>query len=123
MIEALHHIALIASSETSLPFYELLGFHETLRIKRERDTVVLMEGYGIRLEVFIDPRHPLHKDREEPYGLLHFGLKVNRLEDEMERLKAAAEWKVEFSPIMTDWTGIRFFNILSPDGVKFELHE
>ena len=58
MITGVHHFSIIASSEESVGFYEKLGFRENKRIERTYDTVVLMSGYGIGLEVFIDPSHP-----------------------------------------------------------------
>lgn len=51
-------MAIISSSVASVSFYKKMGFAEIYRNKREYDTVVLLEGYGIRLEIFVDPRHP-----------------------------------------------------------------
>lgn len=43
---------------------------------RVNDTIVLMDGYGIQLELFIDSRHP--KTLEiEPLGVRHLALKVD----------------------------------------------
>lgn len=119
MITGLHHIAIIVSSEKSLEFYKLLGFQETFRKKRKYDTAVLMEGHGLQLELFIDPSHPV-RGEQEPIGLRHFALRVDRLEDEIERLKKTG---VEVGPIMDDWTGVRFCFIKDYDGLMVELHE
>ena len=123
-----HHIALIVSSESSLQFYRLLGFQETFRKVRKDDTVVLMDGHGIQLEIFIDPRHPQHPSgMNEPIGLRHFALMVDgRLEDEIERLKSVfscAGFDIEFGTIMEDWTGVRFCFMKDFDGVNIELRE
>lgn len=124
MIEAVHHIAIIVSGDLCLEFYRLLGFVETYRNKREHDTVVLMNGYGIQLELFIDPSHPSHVyGPEEPIGLRHFALKVDRLEDEIKRLRVESEEVIEVGPIMNDWTGVRFCFIKDYDGLTIELHE
>ena len=39
----IHHFSIIASSEASVEFYKQLGYQERNRIKRDYDTVVLMD--------------------------------------------------------------------------------
>lgn len=119
MITAVHHIAIIVSSENSLEFYRLLGFTETFRKKRKYDTAVLMDGYGMQLEIFIDPSHPGRGD-QEPIGLRHFALRVDSLEAEIKRMKEAG---IEIGPVMSDWTGVRFCFVKDYDGLLVELHE
>lgn len=119
MITGLHHIAIIVSSERSLDFYRWLGFQETFRKKRKYDTAVLLDGHGMQLEVFIDPSHP-GRGEQEPIGLWHFALKVEKLGEEIERLKGAG---IEVGPIMSDWTGVRFCFVKDYDGLLVELHE
>ena len=96
-----------------------MGFQETFRKKRKHDTAVLMDGYGLQLEVFIDPSHP-KRGEQEPIGLRHFALRVDSLEAEIERLKAG---DIEVGPIMEDWTGVRFCFVKDYDGLLVELHE
>ncbi len=108
MVTGIHHFSIIASSEASVEFYTKLGFQERKRIKRNYDTVVLMDGYGIGLEVFIDPRHC--RRIEEPLGLRMLSLKVNSL-DGID------------GTVMTDWNGERYVNIADPDGNTVQLHE
>ena len=126
MIQNVHHIALIVSSEECLSFYRLLGFTETFRKVRKYDTAVLMEGYGMQLEIFVDDRHP-RRDELEPTGLRHFALSVTgTLEEEMERLRGVFEesgMQIEFGPIMNDWTGVRFCFTRDLDGMAIELRE
>ena len=105
MVTGIHHFSIIASSEASVEFYTKLGFQECRRIKREYDTVVLMDGFGIGLEVFIDPRHKRMK--EEPLGFRTLSLIVDRLD----------------GTVMTDWNGERYVNISDPDGNTIQLHE
>ena len=108
MVTGIHHISIIASSEKSIEFYTKLGFQENKRIKRNYDTVVLMAGYGIGLEIFIDPRHKRFDG--EPLGFRTLSLKVDRLD--------------EFGGhVNTDWNGERYFNIVDPDGNVVQLHE
>ncbi len=124
MITGVHHIAIIVRSDRSLEFYRLLGFTETFREKRKHDTAVLMDGYGMQLEIIIDDRHPGHIDGpDEPIGLRHFALKVENLEQEIERLRKASTEVIEAGPIMTDWTGVRFCFVKDFDGLPVELHE
>ncbi len=119
MITGFHHIALLISSEETLNFYkDVLGFTETYRLQRKADTVVLLDGYGMQLEVFIDNRHPKRVlDLSEPLGTRHFALKVDDLEKTLEQLQ------VSHTDIGTDWTGIRYCYIQDPDGDQIELHE
>ena len=108
MVTGIHHISIIASSEASVEFYTKLGFKENKRIKRNYDTVVLMAGYGIGLEIFIDPRHKRFDG--EPLGFRTLSLKNDSL-DEID------------GTVMTDWNGERYVNILDPDGNVVQLHE
>lgn len=105
MVTGIHHFSIIVSSEASVEFYTKLGFHEHKRIKRDYDTVVLMNGFGTRLEVFIDPRHS--RPKEEPLGFRTLSLKVDSLD----------------GTVMTDWNGESYVNIADPDGNVVQLHE
>ena len=121
MIKAFHHIAIILSSEEHLKFYERLGFRESFRKIREYDVIVLLEGYGLQLEVFIDSRHPKReKGLLEPRGVRHFALKVDGIERTIAELGLTES---DFGPVMQDWVGERFCFIKDPDGNVIELHE
>lgn len=108
MVTGIHHFSIIASSEASVEFYTKLGFQEYKRIKRDYDTVVLMDDFGIKLELFIDPRHC--RSKGEPLGFRMLSLKVDSL-DGIEGI------------VMTDWNGERYVNIADPDGNMVQLHE
>ncbi len=136
MIEGIHHIAIIVSSEKTLSFYKLLGFVESFRKPRGNDTIVLLDGYGIQLEVFIDNRHPKRPEGlSEPLGIRHLALKVNApLEEIIDKIKEIILQKqtpellepqeeLNTSSIMTDWLGKRFVFIKDPDGNTLELLE
>lgn len=77
MITGVHHFSIIASSEASISFYTFLGFHEYKRVERKFDTVVLLNGHGIGLEIYIDPSHP-PRNRPEPLGPRHLSLRVDK---------------------------------------------
>lgn len=117
MITGLHHFSIIAASEESVNFYSKLGFHEYKRIERRYDTVVLMNGHGIGLEIFIDPSHPPRAVKPENIGLRNLALRVDKIEDTLEELE------LEAGSIMIDWVGVRFCFIVDPDGLPVQLHE
>ena len=117
MIKGIHHFAIIASSEDSIRFYTKLGFQETYRKERKYDTVVLLDGYGMQIEVFVDPNHPKRAMNPENMGLRHLAFKVEKIED------TVAELELEIGPIMNDWVGVRFAFTVDPDGGPIELHE
>ena len=128
MIEGIHHISLLISSEKTLEFYKLLGFQESYRKERKNDTVVLLDGNGMQLEIFVDARHPNRVvDMTEPFGPRHFALKVDDIEAEVSRLKEIFKEQLgydpEFEEISPDWTGERYVFFKDPDGGIVELHE
>lgn len=112
---SIDHIAIIASSEETLQFYEKLGFRESRRFERSYDTVVFMEHCGITLEIFIDSKHPRRITNPEAKGLRHIAFTVESLENVMEI--------VECEEIRTDWFGRRFTFCKDPDGQPIELKE
>ena len=118
MIKGFHHIAILVSSEKTLDFYKTLGFFESYRLVREVDTIILLDGYGMQLEVFIDNRHPVRVlDLSEPLGTRHFALRVDNIETTLLQLG------VEDTEIGLDWAGIRYCYIQDSDGNQIELHE
>lgn len=117
MIEGVHHFSIIASSEDSIEFYSRLGFHEYRRIERKNDTVVLMNGHGIGIEIFIDPTHPPRATHPENTGLRHLSLRVDKIENTIEELA------LEAGPVITDWVGVKFCFLIDPDGLPIQLHE
>lgn len=116
MIVGIHHFSIIASSEESIDFYSKLGFKEYKRIERRNDTVVLMNGHGQGLEIFIDPSHP-PRSTPEPLGLRHLSLRVNKIEETINELG------FESGPVLTDWVGVKFCFVADPDGWPVQLHE
>ena len=117
MITGVDHFAIIVSSEDVVSFYKKLGFEEVFRKKRSYDTVVLLDGFGTRMEIFIDSRHPMRAIKPENLGLRHLALKVDQIE------KTAEELKIKIGTIQSDWVGIRFAYTKDPDGNPVELHE
>lgn len=116
MIQGIHHVAMIVSSEETVEFYKHLGFQETFRKMRSYDTIVLLNGHGFELEMFVDSDHPA-KEKPEPLGLRHFALKVDNIE------ATAQELNIAVGEIMLDWVGKRFCFVSDPDGNAVEMHE
>ena len=116
MITGIHHFSIIASSEKSIDFYVSLGFKEERRITRSYDIVVLLSGFGIGLEIFIDRKHP-GRGNPEPLGLRSLSLRVDRLEE------TTRELGLESVEINTDWNGKRYVVVKDPDGNAVQLCE
>jgi glyoxylase I family protein len=125
MIEAIHHVALIASDYArSKRFYvEVLGFalvEEHYRAERESWKGDLATG-AIRLELFSFPETPPRPSRPEAQGLRHLAFAVRDVDAAVARLAAHG---VEAEPIRADpYTGSRFTFFADPDGLPLELYE
>ena len=115
MILGLHSFSVIVSSAESIAFYEKLGFKIIFRKERSYDTVVIMEGYGIQLQLFVDPKHPKRAIDPENLGLRCITLKVKSI-DEMKKLFDCGE-------IKTDWFGNRYCCTQDPDGLPIQFCE
>ena len=120
----LHHIAILCSErESSLRFYETLGFVVSeSHVRPERnDEVIFMSGPGIVLELFISEKHPQRVSNPEAYGLRHLALRTENAEVARENLIAAGYAP---EPIRTDtFNGRKLFFMKDPDGLPIELHE
>ncbi len=120
MIHGIHHVSILASSEKSIEFYENLGFEVIFRKDRATDIIVLMDGYGMQIEMFIDPKHPAHANNPENLGLRHFALKTSSIEETVHKLEGKG---IHCGTIGNDWTGVRYCYTEDPDGLPIELHE
>lgn len=116
MIKALHHIALIVSSNTSVEFYKKLGFQEMSRVDRGYDILVYMEGCGVVLELYVDSTHPPRVDRPEALGLRHLGFEVDDLEKTLE------EWNIN-AELIRESNDEKYTFFKDPDGLPIELRE
>lgn len=116
MIIGIHHFSIIVSCEETVSFYKKLGFIEVKRIDRQYDTVVLMEGHGIGLEVFLDSKH-IPRSNPEPLGLRNLSLAVDNIDNVLVALR------IETGQKRTDWYGNQYVFITDPDGNKVQLYE
>ena len=108
---------MISSSEASVDFYKRLGFEEFFRKNRKYDSVVLLRGYGLQIEIFVDPSHPQRVTNPENLGLRNFALKVDDIENTVKELGIGS------AKIETDWIGEKYCFITDPDGLQVQLHE
>ena len=112
-----HHIAIICSSETSVRFYNALGFAEKSRVPRENDTIIWMNDGQTTLELFIDPTHPPRVDRPEAMGLRHLAFETENVHELWEQL---LPWNPEEIRIRD---GVETFFVKDPDGCPMEIRE
>jgi glyoxylase I family protein len=123
-IKGLHHIAIICSNrEKALRFYGLLGFIvKKSYVRPERmDEIIMMDGFGITLELFIDATHPPRVTNPEAMGLRHLALRVRDIDNIITELELQG-YKPE--PIRLDtFIGEKMTFIKDPDGLPIELHE
>ena len=123
MITGLDHIAIIVSSEASIEFYKHLGFKEDVRHDRGYDILVFMSGYGITLEIFIDPTHPARVNNPEAMGLRHLALNVDDVEKTVGELSGMLdEYGIKVEPIR-EVNGLKFTFFKDPDGLPIEIRE
>ena len=121
MFSAIHHVSLLVSNETCVEFYKKLGFVESYRKQRKNDTVTLLDGYGMQLEIFVDPKHPVKAEGDdEPRGIRHFALKTADIAYTAGCLEKLG---INVGEIGTDWIGVKYFYINDPDGNLVEVHE
>ena len=124
IITGLHHIAILcAEREASLRFYEALGFHviESHVRPERKDEVVMLDGPGIVLELFISAGNPQRVSNPEAYGLRHLALRTENAEVARENLIAAGYAP---EPIRADtFNGRKLFFVKDPDDLPIELHE
>ncbi len=123
-ITGLDHIALLVSDrESSLRFYQTLGFVLAASHPRpERgDEILMLRGHGVTLELFAAAGRPPRVTRPEAYGLRHLALHTADVSADV-RLLEAAGYRPE--PIRRDtFSGARMTFVADPDGLPIELHE
>lgn len=115
MSTGIYGLSIIVSSENSISFYEKLGFSVILKKERGYDTVVILEGLEIQLQLFIDPTHPDRATNPENKGLRLVAFEVQSIEE------ICAQF--ECGEIKTDWFGNRYCLTHDPDGLPIQLVE
>ena len=125
MIKSVHHLAVLCSErEKALDFYcGALGFKtaETHLRPERNDEIIMLEGHGITLELFVSPSNPPRVTSPEAYGLRHLAFCVTDIENEVRRLKEAGYAPEEIR--CDTFTGEKMTFVKDPDGLPIELHE
>jgi glyoxylase I family protein len=125
MITSLHHIAILCSDkQKALTFYvDALGFKLKNSYPRplRGDEILMLEGYGVVIELFVVKDRPARVTSPEAYGLRHLALKVSDIERLSVMLRARG---FEPEPIRNDsFTYEKMTFVKDPDGLPIELHE
>ncbi|WP_131196481.1 SMU1112c/YaeR family gloxylase I-like metalloprotein [Lichenihabitans psoromatis] len=125
MLNAIHHVALIASDyERSKRFYsETLGLPIIREVWREarRSWKCDLQVGSSQIELFSFPGAPPRPSWPEACGLRHLAFEVDRLDPIIQRLDDAG---VTVEPVRIDeHTGRRFTFFADPDGLPLELYE
>lgn len=126
MLEAVHHIAIIAGDYTrSKQFYtQILGLEiirEVYREERQSWKLDLALNNQYIIELFSFPGAPDRPSRPEAKGLRHLAFRVKNLDEAIQQLTNKG---VECEPVRTDeWTGKRFSFFQDPDELPLELYE
>lgn len=125
MLDAIHHVAVIASDYArSKHFYaDVLGLpviREVWRAERQSWKCDLAIG-AAQIELFSFPNPPPRPSRPEARGLRHLAFAVAALEPVIARLEAAG---IAVEPVRVDpHTGQRFTFFADPDDLPLELYE
>lgn len=125
MLEAVHHVAIIAGDfERSRAFYrDVLGFTvvaEHYRDARRSWKCDLRHG-SVQIELFSFPDPPPRPSGPEACGLRHLAFTVADVEAAASTLRDKG---VAVEPVRVDpYTGKRFTFLADPDGLPLELYE
>ena len=125
MITGLHHVAILCSEkQPALDFYcGTLGFQVVLEYARpERaDEILMLEGYGFTIELFVEAGRPARPTEPEAYGLRHLALHVDDVRKTVAKIIAAG---YEAEPLRQNpFYGKLLTFVKDPDGLPIELHE
>lgn len=111
-------------------FYERLGFKEIMHAEVPEGTgsikVSMMDLDGFIIEVYQYPAEDLPGIRTRKDGHIdHIALNVKDVDKAFRELKAAGLNIVEREPLFLPFweKGVRFFNVLGPDGERVEFAE
>lgn len=126
-----HHAAVIVRDvDSSLNFYEKLGFREVYRHEsaEPRLTLVNLMLEGWLLELIWYPQNQ-NKDRlsmtsskEKSIGLEHFGLRTSDIKATLAEFKQLGLASPD-TTIVEGRTEVKYFFIQDPDGVRVEIVE
>ncbi len=122
MIRDIDHLALVTcDAERAARFFiDLLGFKETGRLQTSHSgTIIFVSLGGTQIELFGYGDKRAARGDDKSVGFKHLALRVEDIDGEYERLKAAG---VEFYMVPTTVeSGLRIAFFRDPDGNSLEL--
>lgn len=125
MITGLHHIAILCTDrKAALDFYcNALGFTIAQDYNRpeRKDEILMLEGYGFTIELFIEAGRPARPTEPEAYGLRHLALHVEDIRQTVAKIEAMGYPAEPIRP--NPFTGMLLTFIKDPDGLPIEFHE
>lgn len=114
----------------SKEFYGRLGFREAMHAEVPEGTgtikVAMMDLNGFIIEIYQYPPEELPGIRSRTDGHIdHIALNVRDVDKAFQELRAAGLNVVEKEPVFLPFweKGVRFFNVLGPDGERVEFAE
>lgn len=127
----LSHIGIVVSDiEVSKKFYERFGFKETFKTKikgyQDEAKVVVLEKNGVNLQLIQPTGKSLKEVKSRKDGHIdHVAFDVKDVDKAFKELKNAGLNVVQDKPVFLPlWEkGIRYFNILGPDGENLEFSQ
>ena len=85
------------------------------------DEILMLEGYGFTIELFVESGRPARPTEPEAYGLRHLALHVDDVRKTVAQIIAAG---YEAEPIRQNpFNGKLLTFVKDPDGLPIELHE
>ena len=126
LFDSIDHIAIISSDyKKAKDFYvDKLGFKVKKEVERKDrdDFIITLEApNGILIELFIEKNPPRRVTRPEAAGLRELALRVQDIEESVEKLNKKG---IETEEIRIDpQNGKRMTFFMDPDGLPLELHE
>lgn len=130
-INHLQHIGMpITNIETSIAFYERLGFKNVMQStfihEGEQGKVCMMQRDVIIIELYQMPEPELSNVKQRKDGRIdHIAFDVDDIDATFALLKHEGFVVIEDAPVFLNfWTkGCKYFNISGPDGERLEFCE
>lgn len=130
-LSGLSHIGIVVSDiETSKKFYNRFGFKEIFKTKikecQDEIKVIVLERDGVHIQLIQPTGKKLEEVKLRKDGHIdHIAFDVKDVEKAFKELKDSGLQVVQDKPVFLPlWEkGIRYFNVLGPDGEKLEFSQ
>lgn len=130
-INKIQHVGIpVTDLERSIPFYHNLGFHIAMdspfEYEGDQGRCIMLQQGEIVLELYQFPPHALDPIRQRKNGKVdHIAFDVVDITQTFETLMKHGITPIESEPVyLPFWkNGVKFFNILGPDGERLEFNQ